>query len=192
MTAAEPAAEGAWVAVTVPVDTAGGGGVPAGLTRGDGVSDSAAIPAGTVALLIAEGVAAKRGLGVGVGVSSATAMTRGVGVAEASGVALATGVALASAGSVGSDCGVIMAWAMSGIVSVVARREPTATATTMVTSSTLAAKSTSVDVRHALSAANSFAVRSARSDARRIGVALAATSHAFFTHPATTGYGHSH
>jgi hypothetical protein len=65
---------------------------------------------------------------------------------------------------------VITAWATSGVVSGVARREPTATATTIVTSSTLAAKSTSVEVRHALSAVNSFAVRSARSDARRIGV----------------------
>jgi hypothetical protein len=120
------------------------------------------MPAGAVALLLAAAVAAERGLNAGV--DSATAMTRGVGVTVASGVALAW------AGTVGNDCGVITAWARSGVGSVVTRREPMATATTIVTSSTLAVKSARVDVRHALSAASSFAVRSARSDARRIGV----------------------
>src|SRR5688500_8327661 len=141
MTPAAPAAEGAWVAVTVALDTAGGGGVPAGFARGDGVSDSTAMPAGAVTVLLPAGVAAERGLGDGVG--SATAMTRGVGVTVAS------GVALASAGSVGSDCGVIAAWARGGVGSVATRREPTATAITIITSSTLAATSTRVDVRQA-------------------------------------------
>jgi len=128
------------------------------------------VPAGAIAMLLAEGVAAGRGLGVGVG--SAT-ITRGVGVTVAS------GVALASAGTVGNDCGVIAAWTRSGVVSVAPRREPMATAATMVTSSTLAAKTTSVDRRHASSAASSFAVRSDRSDARRIGVSPATTSREF-------------
>jgi hypothetical protein len=188
MTAAEPAAEGAWVAVTVAVDTADGGGVPAGLTRRDVVSDPSAMPAGTAAMLVAKGVAAERGRGVG----SATAITRGVGVAKASGMALASGVALASAGSIGSDSGVITAWATSDVVSGVARREPTATATTMVTSSTLAAKSTSVEVRHALSAASSL--RFALPVQTPVASALppAATSRQFFAHPATACHGYSH
>jgi hypothetical protein len=133
-------------------------------------------------MLLAEGVAATRGLGVGVG--SAT-ISRGVGVTVAS------GVALASAGTVGNDCGVITVWARSCVASVVARREPMATATTSATSSTVDAKSTSAALRHALSAASSFAVCSDRSDARRIGVSLAATSRDFFAHPATAGHGHS-
>jgi len=176
MTPTALAGEGACVAVTVVVDTTGGGGVPAGLVRKDEVSDSTAMPAGAVEVLLTRGVAAERGLNVGVG--SATT-TRGVGVTVAS------GVDLASAGTVGNDCGVITAWATSCVVSVVTRREPTTVATTTIPNSTLAAKSTSADLRHALSAASSFAVRSERSDARRIGVSLAATSRTFSAHRAT-------
>jgi hypothetical protein len=65
-----------------------------------------------------------------------------------------------------------------------------ATATTIVTSSTVDAKSASADLRHALSAASSFAVSSDRSAARRIGVFPAATSRAFFAHPATARHDH--
>jgi hypothetical protein len=156
--------------------------VPATLVRGDSVSVASAMPAGAVAMLLADGVATERGLNVGVG--SATATTRGVGVTVAS------GVAVESAGTVGNDCGVITACARSCVASVVTRLEPTATATTTVTSSTLDAKSTSADLRHALSAASSFAVFSDRSDARRIAVFPAATSRAFFAHPAAARHGH--
>jgi len=183
MTPTAPAGEGACVAVAVVLDTAGGGGVPAGLVRKDEVSDSTAMPAGAVAVLLTRGVAAERGPSVGVG--SATT-TRGVGVTVAS------GVALAPAGTVGNDCGVITSWATSCVVSEVTRREPTAVATTMIPNSTQAAKSTRADLRHALSAASSFAVRSARSDARRIGVSLATTSRTFFAHPASACHGHAH
>jgi hypothetical protein len=172
------------VAVAVALDSAGGGGVPAGLARGDGVSNATAIARACVAVPLAEGVAAERGLSVGVG--SATSTTRGVGVTVAS------GVALASAGTVGNDCGVITAWARSCVVFVATRREPTATATTIVTSNTLAATSTSVDLRQASSAASSLAVSSDRSDVRRIGVFLAANSRRLFAHPAPPGHGHSH
>jgi hypothetical protein len=180
MSAAEPA-EGACVAVTVALETAGGGGVPVGIVRGVGVSDAAALPAVALAMLLGEGVAAERGLSVGVG--SAT-MSRGVGVT------LAPGVAAAAAGTVGNDSGVITAWARSGVASVAARREPTATAATIVTSNTLAAKSARVDLRHALSAANSLAVHSDPSDARRIDVTPATTSRECFAHPATADHRH--
>ncbi|MCC2627648.1 MAG: hypothetical protein K0S14_1298 [Thermomicrobiales bacterium] len=121
--------------------------------------------------------------GLNVGVGSATT-TRGVGVTVAS------GVARASAGTVGNDCGVITARARSFVASVVARREPMPTATTIVISSTLDAKRTSADLRHALSVASSFAVCSERSDARRIGVFPAATSREILVHPATARHGH--
>src|SRR5215211_5474034 len=146
MSVGEPPAEVTCVAAMVALEAAGGGGVPAGPARGDGVSDATVTAAGAIALLLTAGVAAERGLSVGVG--SAT-ITRGVGVTVASGVALTTGVPLASAGTVGNDCGVTAAWARPGVASVATRWEPTAAATIIVTSSTLAAKSTWVDLRHA-------------------------------------------
>jgi hypothetical protein len=181
MSAAEPTAEGICVAVAVALGTAGGGGVPGVLARGDDVSAATAMSAGAVAMLLAEGVAAERGPSVGVG---SAMMSRGVGVT------LASGVALASAGTVGNDCGVITAWASSGVASVAARREPTATAATIVASSTMAAKSARVDLRQALSAASSFAVHAERSDARRIDVSPAITARQCFAHPVTAGHGH--
>jgi hypothetical protein len=159
MTTTAPAREGACVAGSVVLETAGGGGVPAGLVREDGVFDSTAMRASAVGVLLTRGAAAERGFRVGVG--SATTI-RGVGVAVAS------GVALAPAGTVGNDCGVTAAWTTSCVMPVVGRREPTAVATTMIPNSTLAAKSVRIDLRHALSAANSFAVRSVRSDVPRM------------------------
>ncbi len=182
MSPVEPAAAGACVAVAVALDTAGSGGVPAGPAPGDGVSDATAMPAGAD-----RDSCSPREWRPSAASASASARrrsTRGVGVTVAS------GVAPAAAGTVGNDCGVIAAWARSCVVSVAPRREPTATATTIVASSRLAAKTTSIDLRHASSAASSFAVRSDRSDARRIGVSPATTSRELFALPPTADHGH--